>query len=164
MAVQEKTVTIGDTDYIITQLGAREGRGLWLKVSQVVAAGIREGIKAGDEDSTKFVISSAAGFVENIKPELFEELCETLGKKTQIKQNEKLVQLSGVIFDQHFAGNYLEMSKWLGHCLMINFANFIDATKLGQILSRVQVAASKFDSPTTSTGGSGESSPTLTPQ
>jgi hypothetical protein len=78
-------------------------------------------------------------------------------------QSEKQVRkpnLEGEIFDDHFAGRYVSMTKWLAECIILNFADFLGDKSLDQLVGDLtkegkERFARRF--PTASTGSSGES-------
>ncbi len=169
MAIQVKTITIGKSQYRLTQLGAREGRILWLKVAKIFSSALKAGVIASDANANEVAMVTALdGLINGIESEVLDELCEAFGKVTEVQvkgdQGEKWPTLTGVIFDQHFAANYLEMTKWIGESIMWNFASFLGEASLGSAIARVQVMVSKFQSQKGSTGKSGESSFIAAPQ
>ena len=161
--IQEKTITIGAGEYRIKQLGAREGRKLYLKVAKVLAEGVRVALSGGDEVANeKLVVDALAGVVDAIDEATLEEMCEIFGKHTAVKvvtdKGTNWPDLIGVVFDQHFAANYGEMTMWLGECVVFNFASFLGVTSLGSAIEKAQAAAaSRSASPKTTTGSSSAS-------
>jgi len=163
---KEKELTIDGHEYRIRQLGALEGRRLWLKLLRVLAGPLKELALAGKFDEVTLT-TGIASVVENLDEATAEELYVAFGKNCELRvagdQGERWPKLDGVVFDTHFAGRYLAMSQWLGECVVFNFAGFFDGTSLGKITALAQKAAAKSASPTTSTGTSTESSPTNAP-
>ena len=156
---QEKLVTIDGHEYNIRQLGALEGRRLWLKLLQVLAAPLKSLAGAGKFDEATLAQALAA-VVENLDDRTAEELYEVFGRNCEVKEGDRWPQLTGVIFDTHFAGRYVAMSQWLGECVVFNFAGFFEGMSLGKISALARRVAVTSPSPTDSTGTSIESSPT----
>jgi len=164
----EKDVTIDGHDYKLQQLGAREGRKIWLKLWQALVAPLKE-LAAADAYDEKALVGALAAVLEGLDDDTAEQLYEVFGKHTivrvpQPEGGEKWPQLTGVVFDQHFARRYVQMSHWLAECVLYNFGSFLGDMSLGQMIARVQKAASKRPSPQASTGSSGASSLTSAPQ
>lgn len=167
MPLQSKQIRIGKNEYQLDQLGALEGRKLYLKVAKILAGGARSLTSAGARgagDLDESVIGGAlAGIVESIDEETLEEMCSVFGAKSRVKvANGKEVrwpELVGVVFDQHFAGEYGEMTLWLGECLVLNFAGFLGVTSLGSAVAKLTAAVprSRSESQTGTTGTSGGS-------
>ncbi len=161
MPVQTKTFIVDGDSYEITQLGANKGRKLWLKLMRAAAAPLKE-LGNGSKLDEKTMLAAIAAAIENLDDDTTESLYEAFGATCTVHLptgNNPLLQ--GAVFDQHFAGRYLTMTKWLWECVSFNFASFLGDTSLGSMTSLVQRvaagAASRRSSQTDSTGSSGES-------
>lgn len=144
MAKKTERVTIGGTQYQITQLGAIEGRGLYKKFVTAIGPLLREVISGplfgelqkqatesgddGDASGLRLMQLVAPMFVralEIIPSELFEELCNTftpcckVGAAKGIDGTVLMTDLAPM-FDNQFAGDYASLTAWLGHCVRIN--------------------------------------------
>lgn len=140
MARQVKTFTIDGSSYTISQLGALKGRKIWLKLVQLMAAPMREMAKADHFDEQSIMGALAAG-VENLDEATLEELYEAFGEACTIAVSAtNNPALTGVVFDNHFAGNYQAMSVWLFECVKFNFAGFLDGASSGTLASMMQKA------------------------
>ncbi len=156
MSRKEKSFTIDGEVYTATQLGALEGRKLWLKIVKVLAGPMRQLNEAQNAEG-EVVLRAISGVVEGLNDETTEELYEAFGKSCTVRVGERSPNLTGVIFDNHFAGEYVRMSQWLGQMILFNFASFLGDGATGKLAELTSRAASKFASPTESTGSSGES-------
>lgn len=157
--IKTKSVNIDGDDYVITQLGAVTGRRIWLKLLKVIAAPMR--VLAGSHGglSEETIASALASAVESLDDATVDELYTTFGPRCTVRVGERMPELTGEVFDQHFAGRYVSMSKWLLECVLFNFADFLGGTSIGQIGSSLQamMTAHQSKSPKDSTGTSGES-------
>jgi len=158
---QEKLITIDGHEYKLHQLGALEGRRIWLKLIRVLAAPIRDLASAGKLNESS-IATALAAVVENLDEFTAEEMYVALGRSCEVKvmgnEGERWPKLEASVFDEHFAGRYLAMSQWLGESVVFNFASFFDASSLGKMSALVRkVQGDKSPSPASSTGTSGES-------
>lgn len=152
MAIKEKDVAIAGRDYKLTQLGAVEGRKLWIAVLRVLAPTIRA-LASAKELNQEAVFTAVATVVENLDDETHNALAEAFRRKSRIRSGENWPELSREeIFDDAFAGNYVAYTQWLGENLVFNFANFLGDISIGKMLDAAQAAVSKSASPKASTG------------
>lgn len=162
MPIQTKQFTIDGDTYEITQLGAKQGRKIWLKLVQVAAAPLKELSTPGTTLSEATLLAALGAAVESLDEQTAEQLYEAFGETCTLQlANGNAPKLTGVIFDQHFAGRYVPMSKWLWECVRFNFASFLDGTSIGSLTDLAKratavVGASRPISPQASTGSSGE--------
>lgn len=148
MAKKTEAVVIDGCRYEITQLGAEAGRGLYKKFVTAIGPLLREVVSGNALDDLQSSIKGATGDVpevaeqagmkalqlivplliraiESLPEPLFEELCQVFsescvfvaGKATN--GNDIPLELSDH-FDDHFAGDYVAMTQWLGHCIRVN--------------------------------------------
>lgn len=156
MSRKEKTFSISGHQYRATQLGALEGRKLWLKIVKVLAPAMKSLGEAESADG-ETVIVALAGIIDALDDDTTEKLYETFGATCTVQVGERSPALTGVIFDDHFAGEYVRMSQWLGQMIIFNFASFLGDGATGKLGELASKAASRFGSPKESTGSSGES-------
>ncbi len=163
MPLSTKTFTIDGDEYEITSLGAKKGRKIWLKLVHALAPAMREMAAGGSKLTETTALSALAAAIENLDDDVTESLYEAFGETctVRIKETGNTPNLTGAIFDMHFAQRYLSMSKWLWECIRFNFASFLDDTSLGSmsgLLKKVTAGVvSQRKSQTESTGSSGES-------
>ncbi len=140
MARKTERVTIGGSQYQITQLGAVEGRGLYKKFVTAIGPLLREVISGGaldkliavgdEENGSSRALQVIAPLLiralEIVPPELFEEMCNRfapcckVGSGITSAGQPMMLEMSEAMFDQHFAGDYASMTAWLGHCVRVN--------------------------------------------
>lgn len=138
---KQDIVTIDGDEYEINQLGAIAGRRVLTKLLKLAgpALGALAGAGKLDEQAIGAALASAA---EELDEATLDNLCETFGEHSTVRMGDgRRPKLEPVIFDNHFAGRYLAMSKWLAACLKLNFADFLGGFTLGSLSS--EKAASK---------------------
>ncbi len=157
---KEKSFEIDGHDYKATMLGALAGRRLWLKLLHVLAGPLKELASHGTLDQ-KAGVGAIASLLDALDEGTAEELYEVFGKSCRVRNGERWPQLEGVVFDTHFAGRYVAMTKWLGEMIAFNFASFLGDMSLGSITALMAKATAKAGtastSPKDSTGTSGAS-------
>lgn len=156
MLLKEKPITIAGHDYKLTQLGALEGRKLWLNVLHLVVEPLKT-LGSADKLDEKAVLAALAGALGSLTEETAEKLYDGFGRATRVRVGDKWPELVDATFNLHFAGNYVAMSQWLLESIIFNFADFLGDGSLGSMIAKLQAAASKRVSPKDSIGSSGES-------
>ncbi len=160
--VGTKTVKVGEHEYQITQLGALEGRKIWHKLVTILAP-ILANLSAAKTLDKETISSAVNTLMVELDEPTFEMLCKTFAKRCRIRNGaDKWPEMDDTAFDQHFAGDYIGMTQWLGECLVYNFANFSGDASLGKLINTVKAkaaemaaTASKSKSQPVSTGSSG---------
>jgi hypothetical protein len=133
MAKKTEKVSIGTTQFTITQLGAVEGRRLYKKLVTSLGPLLRDTFandKTGGDAETR-VIGLVLRGLEDMPLDLFEELCESFSAVTLFKtpaMNMPIPLSTQGQFDDLFAGDYGGLTNWVMTCLKMNFANFLGAT------------------------------------
>lgn len=127
--------TIGEYNYEISQLGAKDGRlvlaRIFRSVGKVVAAASGDGTPE----------AAIAAFAESLTDADLEFVCDKFAKCTQVGQGDKRIPLESA-FDAHFAGKYVDMLKWLWHSLQANFGSFLDEAGITpDMLAKVEAKA-----------------------
>lgn len=149
MARDTKQHIINGFKYDITQLGAKAGRTVLARVLRVVAAA-SEG--NGEEAFAKFANA--------MTDEQLDYLCETFAKTTMVgpEGQDRMVPLSDC-FDNHFAGKYGDMLKWLWAAMETNYASFLSEMGLDAEALKAKAAEMMIGgSPASPTPQSGTSS------
>ncbi len=138
-----KDFTIGDGQYRITQLGAKEGRKIWLRLVRALTPALEQ-LASEPQVSDKTLVGALGALLRNIDDETTEALYETFGKTCAVcvvdSKGERWPDLTGPVFDDHFAGNYVAMSQWLGECVLFNFLPFGEGLSIGELIERVRSA------------------------
>jgi hypothetical protein len=127
-----ETVQIDGDEYELTQLGALEGRKILTKLLHLLGPSLQE-LAAAETLNEKAIAAALAKALETLDEATLEQLCDAFGKKSTVTVADKKPALTGAIFDQHFAGRYLAMMKWLVASMRLNFLDFLDAAQLEQL-------------------------------
>lgn len=117
MARKTESKVIGGDRYAVTQLGARQGQAVALRIMRAVAPA------AVAKDA-----GAAIGLlVQNISESDLEYVTNALASGTllYLEGGTKGVSLDSV-YDAHFAGRLGVWSEWLVFAVMTNFADFFD--------------------------------------
>jgi hypothetical protein len=154
MAIKQVRVTIDGVEYSLEQLGAVQGRRFVLRLMSN-AAPIIQKLAETDTLNEQALFAALGVGLSNLDSDLVEELSDAFAKKTQVHQGEMWIGLDK-LYDQHFAGQYLSMGKWLFESMKLNFADFLGGSSDALASVRAKITASK--SPKTPTPTSGESS------
>ena len=154
MAIQQRRVTVDGVEYNLEQLGAVQGRRFVLRLMSN-AAPIIQRLAETDELNEQAVFAALGVGLGNLDADLVEELSDAFAKKTKVHVGEIWMDLTP-IYDQHFAGSYLSLGKWLFECMKLNFADFLGGSSDALASVRAKISASK--APKTVTPTSGESS------
>ena len=148
MARKTEHVVIDGVRYDITQLGAEAGRGLYKKFVTAIGPLLREVVSGNALDELQSSIKATGGDVpeaaeqagmkalqlivplliraiETLPDALFEEMClefaghcDVVAAKSSGGTDVPLPLTT--VFDDHFAGDYVAMTQWLGHCVRVN--------------------------------------------
>lgn len=141
MALESETVVIGDTTYQIGQLGSLAARKTLVRLTKslgpvlgtlLAEVGLEpssmtsEGLEGGISNmSVKAIGALANSLAEHLTEADLEYLCETFGKVSFYMVDGKRLQLTLERQELHFkGGNLLNLFKWLGACLKVNYADF----------------------------------------
>lgn len=157
MARSTKTLTIGKSEYKLTQLGATKGAELWLDLLHVIASPIEEVAKAGDLDESVLVraITAAVRSLDHATTNrfyaAFGPLTSVLVPARSPGDQDRWPTLEGAVFDDHFAGQYIALTEWLVQSILFNFFGFLGDGSLGSLVERFQAmtAAATTGSSTT---------------
>lgn len=155
---EAKTHTVGDFNYTITQLGAKSGRLVLARVMRAVAGAAGKAASAAGGDGAEAALVGITKLVESLGDADVEYLCDVFAKTTMVARSEtpdKQVLLADQ-FDDHFAGRYGAMVKWLWAALDTNYASFLGDLGLAGALDAAKAAMtpkpSILSSPTTPSG------------
>jgi hypothetical protein len=147
MARKKERFTIGGSQFIITQLGAVEGRGLYKKFVGTIGPLLREMLSgpllkqmqgvmddsssADTEEKSQATALTAMSLLapmlirafEDMPQPFFEELCEAFTRCSDVVIGSPPMPIplsTPSIFDNHFAGDYPSMTAWLIQCIKFN--------------------------------------------
>jgi hypothetical protein len=137
MRKKTKSDPIDGFVYEVTQLPAREGRGILVALTKVIVPTLGAAIPGAvgasslaDVDLSDINFDSLAHtLAESLDESMFARVCDAMVGTTEVwgegfgDAGAPLVKW----FDDHFAGRYLAMLKWLAFALRCNFLDFFDA-------------------------------------
>ena len=140
--ITPKTRLIGKNTYTVTPLSAIPGRRVFVRLAKVLGPAVAKGASVKGDDS-QATIEAFAGLMGALSEDDIDFFCDTFAASTTVRLNGKEPDLAG-IFDLHFAGNYLEMFRWLAFCVEVNFGDFFAGLR-----RKVETAAPQDQAPTT---------------
>ena len=134
MRKKEKSPAIDGFEYEVTQLGAIEGKRLLVTLSKIVLPALGAGIKDAPDDLTKLSLSklkldlgsALSALVSSADVAAVDGIVNKLAETTEVygpgfgDAGAPLMRN----FDDHFAGRYESMVKWLGFALRVNYGGF----------------------------------------
>jgi hypothetical protein len=154
MARRSITVAIDDERYELTMLGATEGLSVYnrlLKTLGPVVRGIIADpgiIAAQKKDPTAVETDEGLGLrvagvifqgFEAMPVEFTLELAALFAHNSKVVKAGVMLPLdAGDIFDQHFAGRYAHMTRWLIEHLKLNFSDFLARAASSGAAARVE--------------------------
>jgi hypothetical protein len=139
---EKKVVQIDGDEYELTQLGAIEGRRLLTRILKFAGPAIQS-LAASETLSEISFAAALAKAVEQLDEDTVDMLCEKFAAKTCLKIDNRWPPLDKTLFDQHFAGHYMKMMKWLGECMKLNFADFLSVLPVRRKEPQAAVAATQ---------------------
>lgn len=136
MARRTEKLSLDGSTYEITQLPATQGLEVYAKLLKVlgpmlraalsdseIAAEAKQGETAGA--GAKLATIIIRGF-ESLEPAFTLELAQLFARHTKVQMTAGMIELSsGDIFDQHFAGRFAHMTRWMLAHLKLNYADFL---------------------------------------
>lgn len=155
MARESKTLVIGKHEYKLMTLGAVKGAELWLDLLHIIATPIETLTKSKDLDEAGIAQAIVAA-VRSLDHATATKFYTAFGSVTTVRRVgtdgvERWPTLDGAVFDDHFAGNYIEMTEWLVQSVMFNFLGFFADGSLGSLVERFRAASTTIASPKSST-------------
>ncbi len=162
MALEQRDKVIGSTTYRVTQLPAKLGRTLLVRITKLAGPALAAGITGVGEtkaESADGALAVGAGealrdLCMRLSPEEFGSILDEFAKYTVLLRGELEPRLADV-FDDHFAGKYDEMLHWAAFCMEVNYQSFFGAAggRAG-LITRLTALFRPSPSPSTSTGTS----------
>lgn len=164
MAIESHDKVIGATRYRVTQLGAKKGREMLVRLVKLAGPGLAAGLaglsKADGKDTeapmARALSDALYDLATRLTVEEFNGITDELAKHTTIVLGDLEPRLSDK-FDDHFSGKYDEMLRWAAFALEVNFKSFfVGSGGGGGLMTRLSalMTAPPSPSPTTSTGTS----------
>ena len=157
MARSTKTITIGRNEYKLITLGATKGAELWLDLLHILAAPIESLAKADGADEAA-IVRAITGAIRALDHVTANKFYAAFGPVSSVRvpaqtpgDNDRWPTLEGVVFDEHFAGNYVEMSEWLVQSVVFNFLGFFADGSLGSLVDKFRATSATMVSRPSST-------------
>jgi hypothetical protein len=151
-AFKQESARIGAHTYKVTQLDALKGRRAFTRLAKLLGPAFAQLQGEGTDDEK--VARALTSLVDRMSEDDVDFFCDAFAELTEVSGGayKKAAPQLDTVFATHFAGNYLEMTRWLIFAMKVNFSSFFGGA--GALLGQ---AASASTSPTTSTGSSGDS-------
>lgn len=139
MAKGTKVIKIDDVEYSMTQIGGVEGLDLFDRVTgelgPAVVNAVRQSLSTGQLTDAAIATIAAQGFI-GLSLALKRDLRTMFAQLTSINATSVEVPLcppggtltAGDMFDQHFAGRFPHMQKWLLAAMRWGFAGFLPSS------------------------------------
>lgn len=147
MANATKIIKVDDVEYSITQIGGVEGLDLFDRLTASLGGALVEAVRqglAGGKLTEDLLGAAVARSYVTLPSDLKSDLRTKFARLTTIKaaglqlplcpENQTLQV--GDTFDQHFAGRFPHMAKWLLAAMQWGFASFLP--KLGDSADKTQ--------------------------
>lgn len=120
MGIEKHTRQIGQFTYETATLDAIKGRRAFVRLFNTI------GNVLSGADST---LDVASNVMSKLTAADLDHFCDLFGAVTTVTggdYGDKTPLLVAQTFQNHFAGNYLDMAEWLAFCIEVNFGNFFD--------------------------------------
>lgn len=122
---EAQTKTLGQTQYRVRPLGAKQGCRVITRLSKLLGSAFKSGAK--DQNA---MLGAA---LESLGEEDLDFFCRQFETHTQISVDGSKWPTLSDVFDVHFSQNYGELLLWLKFCLEVNFSGFFAET-LGSLV------------------------------
>ncbi len=147
VSVEEKE--IGGSTYRVTQLGFKQSRKMWVRLTHIFGAAAKEiltGLDAAGADVSMAAIgSSLEAVLLNMEDEDLDHACTVFGACTEVRVAGGEYTSLSLVMDELFAGDLPGMFAWLGFCLKVNYSGFLDGN--GALGSLFQTFRAKSPNP-----------------
>lgn len=137
MARATQIVKIDDTEFEITKLGGVEGLEIYDRLCKELGPTIAGAIKQGaleqnaEVQMAVMIIESLAALPSDFKRHLwtkFAGLSKVKAGNLMLELGDGKTLLEGGTFDQHFAGRFGHMTRWLLACMKWSFGDFLPSS------------------------------------
>ncbi len=122
MGLETKTKTIDDFEFEVTQVKAKEGRRVFVRLAKIAGPGL--GVLADDD-----IGKALDEVLKKIDDQTFDYLCDLFGKYSHVTVDGVKKQLTPGFQDTFFAAKYGLLFKWIAFCLEVNFRDFYEMLK-----------------------------------
>lgn len=128
MGRKKKVVTIGDSEYEITQLPATEAYDLYNELVAAVGPVLAEKLPQLQGEELDQVAIGALTLLakQSIPRALMRDLRDAFARNSKVRVNGVFLELSERgIFDQHFSGRMPAIDVWVLNCAKHSFMSFL---------------------------------------
>ncbi len=149
--IEAKDFEVDGKSYRLTMFGAKAGQKLLTRVVKVLGPAFGHG--AGD-GATLNIGKAVEAFCDEVDAALFAEIADGFARKCEVSDDGATYRPLAAEYDDHFAGRYLSLLRWVGKCFEVNYADFFaEWEKVADLLPfRKAATAMPSGSPGTSTG------------
>lgn len=129
---EKRTITIGDSKYVIEQLGAWDSLKATHILGKVLSPAFAEMYVADDKAAAEEWGRRLGGIFDRLTDEDREALLKLFAKGTQVttEQMGGAYQHLSDVFDSHFTGKRMaHLVKWVVEFARLNFSDFLDELK-----------------------------------
>lgn len=153
-----QTRVIDGMKYGVYMLPPRLARKMLVRIFQVLAPSAGELFSREDEEVSKAIGPALSSLADRLNDDDLEWMMSELAKVTTAEIASGKEPFIGAIFDMHFRGKIAHMMKWFTFALEVQFSDFWSGSEggLGGLIAMARAAVSQ--SPSTSTGSSGDQS------
>ena len=120
--IEARTFEVEGCEYTLNQFGAKVGQRWLLRLTKAVAPALVRGASASDTQALAAVLELAS---ESLPEAMLDELCAAFAERCQVRFSDGSVRPLSAVYDDHFAGNYVALAKWLRGCLEANYGGFM---------------------------------------
>lgn len=131
MAIETRETTIGSTTYLVTQLPAKKGQALLVRLVKLLGPGVGSfvgGLGRGAEEVDAALALGVGDAIHDLAARLTEQevssVLDELARHTVVVQSSEIHLRLSDIYDDHFAGAYHEMLAWARFSLEANYRGF----------------------------------------
>ena len=129
--LKQEARTIGNTTYRVRLLATSEGRPILVRLTKLLGPSfgtLLAGMKGtslldAGNDAVAWAVKDLS---ERVTDDDLAVLCEVFGSASEVQIGDKVLPLSKEFQELHFAGKYGEMMRWIGFCVELNYADFLD--------------------------------------
>ncbi len=129
MGKETQKKKLGPNTYVVTQFGARIGRGVLFRLTTMIGPAAGGLLKGGLSEAG--LAGALTAWSTTAKPEEFDWLCDQFASCSKVETPLStgaaitLDLADQSVFDDHFVGRYDEMIGWLAFAVSVNFSSFL---------------------------------------
>jgi len=132
--IETRETVIGDTTYLVAQLGTKKGQALLVRIVKLLGPGVGSfvgglgrGASAADEALALGIGDAIHELAGRLNEQEVAGVLEEFAKNTMVVKSAELHVRLSEIYDDHFAGRYHELLAWARFCMEVNYRSFFVA-------------------------------------